>query len=468
MIEPIGLITVLAGFVALARGYEATVALLIVFTLLGAAAAVLVGALNVQPAHLLLGFAALSLTSRRKDAGLALRSIGPQQPGFWLFCFTVYAVISAIFLPRIFAGLTDIVPLGSSEYADTGSTVPLGPVSSNVTQSVYMVASLVCFCMVASLGARKSGFHVVLMAMIAVCAANAAFAFLDLGTYMTKTQGLLDFMRNARYTMHHEEEVYGLKRIVGSFTEASVFSRTTLGALGFSGTLWLCRYRTRWTGPLALVSFGLVIFSTSTGGLAGLVPLGALLYLTALGRCGVQPGAVNSSIFVLAVPLVVVLVIFVVLLQPTLSAIVYQYLETVVLSKGTTASGIERAGWNFHGWQNFVDTAGIGVGLGTARTSSLVYALLSNVGVIGTALYAVFLFFALVWKRGTPRTLYSDVRLAARNGCVGLMIADVLSGATVEQGLLFYALAALACAEPELETSQATASPAERPGLVPA
>lgn len=464
MIEPIGLITVLAGLLALTRGYQTTVALLILFTLLGAAAAILVGAVNIQPAHLLLGFAILSLASRPKDTSLALRSIFPDQPGFWLFCFTLYGVITAIFLPRIFAGMTDIIPLGSSEYADTGSTVPLGPVSSNVTQSVYMVAGLLCYCMVASLGAQKKGFHIITTTMLMVCALNVVFAFLDLATYVTGTQGLLDFIRNARYTMHHEEEVYGLKRIVGSFTEASVFSRTTLGALGFSGTLWLCRYRPNVTGPLALLSVGLVIFSTSTGGLAGLVPLGLLLYLSALGRCGVAPNAVNSSIFVLAVPLIFVLVIFIVVLQPTLSAIVHEYLNTVVLSKGTTASGIERASWNSHGLQNFIDTAGIGVGFGTARTSSLFYALLSNVGVIGTGLYAAFFVLALVKKRGVPRTMPSDIRLAARNGCIGFMIADVLSGATVEQGLLFYALAALACAEPERSVSPQPVARAELPG----
>jgi hypothetical protein len=50
---------------------------------------------------------------------------------------------------------------------------------------------------------------------------------------------------------------------------------------------------------------------------------------------------------------------------------------------------------------------------------------------------------------GTPRSFPSDVRLAARNACLGLLIGDFLASPAVDPGLLFYVFAALCCAEPE-------------------
>src|SRR5713226_5318658 len=97
-----------------------------------------------------------------------------------------------------------------------------------------------------------TSLKVSIWSLISFAAGNVLFALLDLGTYATGTQWLLDFMRNALYTLHFEEEVAGLKRIVGSFTEASVFAGSTLGALGYTGTLWLCGRRPMLTGTLAL------------------------------------------------------------------------------------------------------------------------------------------------------------------------------------------------------------------------
>jgi hypothetical protein len=71
---------------------------------------------------------------------------------------------------------------------------------------------------------------------------------------------------------------------------------------------------------------------------------------------------------------------------------------------------------------------------------------------------------AFLRRRGTPRTFPADVRLAARNACLGLIIGDTFSGVTVEQGLFFYALAAVACAEPERNVVVASPVPGPRVG----
>lgn len=461
MIEPIGLITITIGLLCVMIGQRATSAAFVVTTLLGSAAAMLIGAINIQPAHFFLAFVAMATLTHRQEAAAAIKSIGPPKPGFWFACLVLYGVVSAFLLPRILAGSTIIVPLGTSGYS--GKIVPLGPISSNFTQSVYLIADLTCFAMIVAIASTRAGFEAITSALIAYAAGNVLFALLDLATYATGTQGLLDFMRNARYTLHHEEEVAGLKRIVGSFTEASAFARSTLGALSFTGTLWVCGRHSSWAGPLALASLVLVVLSTSSTGLAGVLPVLMILYATALRSCGLQPSRRNSAAVVLLAPPVLAMAVIAVLLDAQASATVREYIDTIVLNKASSNSGVERSSWNLLAFQNFVDSWGLGVGLGTNRTSSVFFALLSNVGLPGLILYGLFAASAFAHRRGTPRTFPSDVRMAARNACLSLLIGDLMASPGVDQGLLFYILAGLASAEPERDTANRLAGVRDRP-----
>jgi hypothetical protein len=448
-LEPIGIATIAIGMLCLMLGYRAAAVTLVFAGLFGAAAAFIIGSANIQPGHVLLGFAALAALTRRREAVAAIRSLHPSEPGFWLACLVLYGIVGAILLPRILAGTTQIIPLGSSAFDDTGSTVPLGPVSSNLTQSVYLSANLLCFAMTVAIASTQSGFKAVLSGLIAFAAGNTFFALLDLGTYATGTQDLLGFMRNAQYTLHTDVEVSGMKRIVGSFTEASSFARSTLGVLGLTGTLWLCAYRPLLTGSLALASLTLVILSTSSTGLVGAPAVLVILYVTALTRCGLRAGGLYSAAAVFLAPPLLIAVALAVLLDPAASTLIFDYVNLAILDKSNSDSGVERSSWNAVAFQNFLDSWGIGVGLGTVRASSFVLALLANVGLPGAIFYAAFAMAAFLRTRGAPRSFHSDVRLAARNACFGLLIGDLLVSPVIDQGLFFYALAAIASAQPD-------------------
>jgi hypothetical protein len=435
-LEPIGLLTIAIGLLCLLLGLRATFFTLVVMSLFGAAAAMVIGGSNIQPAHLFLAFTLVSVVTQQEQAGAALKAISFGQPGFWLLCLVVIALTSAFFMPRLLAGSTQIIPLGVSSYANTGSTVPLGPVSSNFTQSVYIVADLACFAITVGMASSEAGFRTVCAAVLAYAVGNALFAFLDVVTYATGAQGLLSLMRNAKYTLHVEDEVSGLKRIVGSYPEASAFARATLGTFAFAGTLALSGFRPAWTGLLALVSLVLVILSTSSTGLAGTPLVLIILYLTALMRGGFNLGKPLTSVIVLCGPILIVALILAVLLDDAASETVRSYVDLLIFNKSDTGSGIER-----------------NVGLGTVRTSSFPIALLSNVGVPGSIFYLLFAFTAFARRRGEQLSFVADVRLAARNACFALLIGDTFAAPTVEQGLLFFILAGLACGEPEFEAT---------------
>jgi hypothetical protein len=409
----------------------------------------LIGAANIPPAHLLLAFLLMATLLHRHETNSAIYALKFPEPAFWLLCMVLYGLITGLAMPRLLSGSMPIIPLGTSEYAETGYTVPLSPVSGNLTQGIYLVGDLVCFTLTVAIGSTQAGFASIAAGLVAFAIGNVVFAFIDLGTYLTSTQWLLEFIRNASYSMHVDENVAGLKRIVGSFTEASAFAGATLGALGFTGTLWLCGRQSRLMGMLSLVSLVLVVLSTSSTGVAGTPPLLFILYITALRRSGVDFRSPVRAIFLLCAPLIIVIVGLAIELDDDLSKPIRDYLDIVIFSKSSSGSAIERGMWNTFALDNFLGSYGLGVGLGTVRTSSFPVALLSNVGIPGTIFYLLFAASVFLQRRGPSGTYVADIRLAARNSCLSMMIGGMLIGTTVDQGLLFFVLAGTACAEPE-------------------
>ncbi|NTG51055.1 hypothetical protein G6M04_27040 [Agrobacterium rhizogenes] len=457
-IEPIGIVAILGGLLCLFLGNGATVVTLAVTAVLGSAAAMFIGSANIQPGHVLLGFLVLGVITRERAAGAFVHALRLGEPGFWFALLVVYGVMSAYFAPRLLTGVTQIVPLGTTVFGDTRSTVPLVPVSSNFTQSVYMIGNLICFAMTVAVASTYRGFQAVLAGLLAYSVANTVFALLDIGTYSTGSQGILAFMRNAQYTLHTDDQIAGVKRIVGSFTEASSFARSTLGVFAFTGTLWLCSRRPYISGPIAAISLVLVVMSTSSTGLVGAPVMLLILFATALSVSGRKNTSRTATVAIVFVPLVSLAVALLVAIDPDMSKLIYNYIDIVALGKSASNSGIERNSWNMAAIQNIFDSLGLGVGLGTARTSSFLLALLANVGIPGTIFYLAFAFDALIKKRGVQGSFMADARLAARNGCLGLLVGDMLVSPVIDQGLFFCMLAAMASAQPERGTQVVRAS----------
>lgn len=448
MFEPIGLVVLAAGLASLLMGRTAPMVLVILCSGLGAAAALLVGAANIQPAHVVLLLAVAAMAARPEGAAFFIRAMTRSWPTLWLTFLVLYGVVTGYFMPRLLAGASEIIPLGSSAFDDTGGTVPLGPVSSNFTQAVYMAANLLCFVATLHVASTEKGYRSLALGVLGLAAFNAALAVADVATYWTGTQALLDGIRNARYTLHHEEQIAGLKRIVGGMPEASAFARFTLGLMGFSAMLWISGLWTRVSGLLAIASFALVLLSTSTTGMVGLIPVTGVLYAVALSRALQARSTRGGAVFLLALPAAAAALAAVLMASEDLRTVILDYLDLLVFSKASSNSGIERTAFNTIALHNFVDSYGLGVGLGTVRTSSLPVALLSHVGVPGTLFYLAFL-VAVAWPgRRAVAPAQQGVRAAALMACFALICGDLVAAPNIEQGLIFYVLAGLAAARP--------------------
>ncbi|MGF9567606.1 hypothetical protein [Neorhizobium sp. JUb45] len=447
-LEPVGIFTLIVGFACMMAGYRATFIAFSMMTVFGGAAAFLIGSAGIQPGHLFVAFLVLTTVSYREKLAAVFDAMAFPKAAFWLACLIVYGILAGYFAPRLLARTMDIIPLGSTEYPETLGAVPLGPVSSNFTQAVYLIADLVTFVMVVALGSTAAGFRAVCAGVMCFVAANISFGIIDLVSYGTPVQELLVYIRNAPYAFHDEDIVAGVKRVVGSWPEASTFAGVSLGAIGFTGTMWICERHSRINFILFLMSSILVVRSTSSTGLFGLPVCLVLLYLACLLRCGGPSGTKTSAGIVIFAPLAIIITGMAIVMNDTLFRQIYDYFDLLVFSKGTTSSGIERGMWNRYGIANFIDSFGLGVGLGTSRTSSFVVALLSNVGIPGTLFFLLFFFSAIIMPRGQQRNFEADTRLAARVGCVCLLVGAAVSASTVDLGLLFFIMAGLASSVP--------------------
>ncbi|RYE12624.1 MAG: hypothetical protein EOP45_22550, partial [Sphingobacteriaceae bacterium] len=304
-------------------------------------------------------------------------------------------------------GSTQINAVGATEYGTSVMLTPLAPVGGNITQSIYLVSDLICFLIVVSLATTNSGFESISLIIVVHAALNIFFAGLDVVTYYTNTAFLLDFIRNAQYTLHLEEETGGLKRIAGSFSETSVFSYTTLGAFGYSSTLWLSHKWTRVTGVIAIISLFLLILSTSSTAIVSTPIVLCAIYYTALKNVINNTHIKRSVSFLVGLPLLSVFLTLLILLNNNASETIQNFLNTLIFDKSASQSGLERASWNKAALDNFFDTYMLGAGLGSVRASSFLISVPANIGIVGS-IFFLFFFYNIFSNREAIYSSKSD------------------------------------------------------------
>ncbi len=453
--ELIGFVTVLAGLGVLMAPVHWALTLMVVSTALGSAAAIdlpaLGGASILVPNVFLLFFGLRVLMAYGE--GPVLSAFVPAGAGFWLMVLTFFGVLTAFLSPRLFQGAVDVMTVERSVGARSFiSLSPLQLSSNNITQTVYALGGLGCFGFCYAYLRRTMAPSHLINALLVAAAVNIAFAVADVVTYFSGTEYLLSVVRTANYALLTGAEKGGLKRISGSFPEASAFADYTLVLFAATASLWLDRVRARVTGVLAAASLAGLIFSTSATALLGLAVVFPFLWirsiLTAFDRSKPARPVFLAALF-LVVPLVILAIVN---LFPEMIATVYDFLDEMLLSKADSQSGRERAMWNTAAYEAFINTFGLGAGLGSARASSYLLVLLSNVGILGFILFCIFVaatLFARTASNGVRSAESRAAMRAAKAGFGAALSTALVSGTVYDLGLMVYILggsvSALAC-----------------------
>ena len=471
-IEPLGLITMAIGLAGWLVGWPFLIGAFFLSTLMGAAAAINVtslGSANMQPAYLLLGFVTGFAFVQRHLLREAVASLAFPNEGFWLAGTALYAVLSAIFLPRIFAGETYVYSIARTEVGFGLLLMPLAPATGNVTQTIYFLGDVICFLIFVTIARNPAGLKAIAAAGVACAAANLLFAALDLVTYWTGTPALLSFLRNASYRMLDDAAIGDFKRVVGSFPEASTFAYYTVGLFAFCSSLWLGRVWRYATGPIAILSLFALISSTSSSGYVGLAAFLAALFLVSLGQVATRPVSKSTFAFVATMPVLAIALVIGLRLSEQGWRIASNLVEETVLHKLDSQSGIERSLWNQQAMTNLADTDGLGGGVGSVRASSFPIAVLGNIGIVGGLAYAAFLLQVLLrHRRGWTDPFPRGCQSAARWACVAQLATASVAGSFIDLGLPFFIFAGLSCASsrPALAPVFRRPVPSMAPGAV--
>lgn len=448
IIEPIGILLVLAGIYTMAAGLSAGMYLLCICTLLGAAAALILPALggaNIQPSHFALVFLAAAVALRPGTLAASVSCLSYPGPGFWFTLFTLYSVLTAFFLPRIFAGTTIVYSLARNDDMHRILSTPLAPATSNLTQAVYMLGSLCCFAIVAGFG-RLGGMTIVARALIAASAACIFFAIADLVTYATNTSDLLSIIRNANYRMLNDGDIEGFKRIVGSFPEAGAFGYAALALFTFVLMLSLEGFPARSLGLLTSALAIALVLCTSTTAYAASAVTALIVFVFCLARILRNTATPRHLVYVAVCLFALPLLVMTAMLIPGIWESISKLVHATVTTKLESQSGEERMRWNVQALNSFLETSGMGAGVGSIRASSFIVALLANIGIAGTVIFFIFLVSLVrsVLRRNTAPGAEQMIGMAAMLASIAQVTAASISAGAIDLGPLFAITAGLA------------------------
>ncbi len=403
-------------------------------------------------------------TLGRKSALDGLRTILADQWVAALVSFLViYVLAGALILPRLFEGQTTVFVPGDGKIIE----VPLVPVSGNINQSCYFIANALCFFAFSVLLLNPAYFRVLKIAMFTFAGVHAGLCIVDLCGKLVGDGDVLGFLRTAGYSMLSDVRAEGIWRIVGAYPEASTCAAATATGFAFTFSYW------RATGSrpafvLTLILLALLLLSTSSTGYIVLTVLTSIFLATLIldaMRCRLR----SRDLWVLACAAAAVLAVLAIAIV-TDHALdpIEQLFQGTVVNKAMSASAAERLYWNYKSYMAFLDTGGLGVGLGSSRASSWVVAVLSQLGALGMAVFAV-----LTWqllkrpfaKRPAPELMETAATcMGIRAAAFATMVALVTSAGNADPGIFFFtALAALLAGRRLLAQEAAPAARVPRP-----
>lgn len=441
---PIGILALVAAAFIVARPMSLGLPVIAGFAPLQAAAFAnlpAVGGVSIICVHVLAGALVAGIAIRPRMLNGVIQ-FGARNSAIVLFgAFTAYAVLSAVLMPRLFEGETSVFSLARTTQGFI-SLSPLYPTTGNMTQSLYITINFLLFASATFAISRDGGLRRMTHMVNVLTIVHLIFALISMVPNAPPVAMLLDLIRTANYSINSHHVLAGAPRIIGSYTEPAMFGAMSVGLFGWNFTRFM-QTRGIWLLLSSVLLLGCIALSLSTTAYAALVLLVGLWGLHSvfyLVRPGITSDQITAILFCVVVAVGFLLLFFV---EPfrDFAALVYERLFGVKLQ---SASGVERGSWNTQSLQNFVDTKGFGVGLGSARASSLFAVLVGNVGFIGTIIYVAFLnkSYLRAWMRRLSPTMEKEIRFArrvftaSRAAAVGLLLTHLIAGTTVDGGVI--------------------------------
>lgn len=375
-----------------------------------------------------------------------------------LLLLSIYAVFSATVLVRTFA---DDIVVFSFERDAVGDRVSpffpaqlsvLQPNSANLSQTAYLLLSIAFFIVLMDV-IRRRGVSFLVGAVRWAAILNLVLGLID----YVGLEVLLEPVRTANYALLNMHTIAGVPRAIGGFSEASAFGGFSAIMAGFMLTYGHIRKnRTDLLIGAANAAFALLALSTSA--FLGLAAVGLFFFVRALRPlvAAIDQRDAYGIIFVICA---LTAAFAFVIGSNMLGDLPMRVLDTLIFSKADSESGLERGAMAAQGFQTFLDTGGLGAGVGSARANGYLSAMLAAMGLPGLLLFLWFVKLSFFDGSAGEEVTLRASRRAAQCGAFVMMTGMLGSSFSVDPGLDFMAFAAIALGAraPEWQAQEAPA-----------
>ncbi|RRN62199.1 hypothetical protein [Caulobacter sp. 602-1] len=313
-----------------------------------------------------------------------------RQREFQLICLVPLVNFVVVMLSQIFYEGKIRVLVGEAAFT-IGRELMLSLFPQHINQMVYSVAAplLVCavFCNLAMARERGEDVEKIALDFFVFYAVSAITIILWERVHQITGIWYWSDMFHSTYSMTAwMQSVNGIARLSGSYPEPSSLAYH-LGPLAVM-FVWLSYYKSYYYGLLAILAAVIMFISTSTTAYIGIGLVGLSAGLLFLRWCleglgSVKEGASERALFSLGAATCIFLILGVVAMQN--AAFVEQMLQSL-LTKHESSSYQARSYADALGVSAFLDTNGLGVGLGGHLTNSGALLIMSNLGIAGIVL----------------------------------------------------------------------------------
>lgn len=389
--------------------------------------------LGVPPFYIVELLITLRLAALAFKRGALLPSVGDPRRKYIvaLLVFWGWASVSAFVLPHVFAGMPVYEPRGGIDEQYEALT-PLRWSVSNLAQVLYLTLNA---------GTVIYAVHIVktrrqvtmLLGSLAIATA------IVVGAGMAQRVALFQgwsfpyevFNNNPGYSQGFDQAVGDYKRISSTFTEPS-YAGSFLAAVAGGLVASFLRGRRSLVWLLAAVAaFVVLLDTTATNGYVAFAVVLCCLFLYFSPFRGPKPARsfLARGWVALILPILGIAALIAAAFPSLLEAAF-----TLTSEKSDTLSFLHRVYSDLTALAIFENTWGLGVGLGSNRPSSLLMTFLSTVGIVGTILFAVFLFRI---ARGFPGKSAPSTMHWTFWSLIGLLIAQVVAVPDINRPVLW-------------------------------
>jgi hypothetical protein len=307
-------------------------------------------------------------------------------PAMYLGILIALAAIGALLLPNIFLGLPVYSPkLGLDDQLNHMSSLAFE------VSHLNQVAQLVVNALIVYILWLKPIAPTVLIRSITL--GWAIVIFFCLWQLLANVTGIY-FPEEYLYTVEgwslgKDQMLGSFSRVNGPFVEPSLLATYLTGMFGFFLVLWIRKPTGMVLLALLLTVFSMLITVSSTAYISLMLILLAALFCFGLVPL-IRGGWIYHSIWRLFISLVILALILA--FGSFASSEMRELIDLVLFEKSEGDSFLVRFDADIQSAQMVWQTYGMGVGLGGNRPSSFLLFLLSNVGLVGFALFALFIF----------------------------------------------------------------------------